>query len=36
MTPVALGHGVVLRDVVGSDAAALAEAYRRNRERLAP
>jgi len=36
MTPVALGHGVVLREVVGSDAAALAEAYRRNRERLAP
>ena len=36
MTRLALGHGVVMREVAESDAAALAEAYRRNRDRLAP
>ncbi|CAL4861082.1 GNAT family N-acetyltransferase [Microbacterium sp. MM2322] len=36
MPEVALGHGVVMRELAATDAAALAEAYSRNRERLAP
>ena len=36
MTPVTLPAGVVLRQLADGDAAALAEAYQRNRDHLAP